>query len=321
MAQFPDVLLTSYIPVGTPNIKSADLNAMQRWAVQLNKIIRGGNLWMYDEFLGDTVNRSYWITPTAALTIFSGSGESASGVLVANPATGTATISQTGPTFAIGANDFRMRFRLAITNYTTLLNANDLFIYMEGTHWLAFHFKRTVGAVFNVQVQVDNGTDIDTGVAVPANSVYADYEIRRENGVATFLINDVAVYSQAYTQTDLGSIILSDSYNAAAPAGGLIAHFDYFKVWVDRQPVASATGAAQLGAHTEAFNVSFAGGNATVNFNSAFGDTTYKIFQGVPVGAGPIPAFIIQTANKQTGSVVIEPSFPWTGTCSFLFSE
>ena len=309
MITFPDVLLTTYLPGGTPAIKGVDLNALQKESVRSNRMLRGPNILFSDDFTGDSLNRGLWFNG-ASLAIMDDSANGAFGIcqITNNGATG-GSLNTNASLPLIGTSDFRFRARLRIPNYSSLNNVYDAYMSMGGT-FMGFHFKRGVGVTYNVQCMVAGVDVADSGVAVPVTS-YADFEVRREGGLLSFLINDVVVYSTANTTS---ASMAPKIYTVYENANSFTVDVDYFKFYFERQGVTAALAAQALGVHCEAQTVQFAGvDQMTVTWNVPFNDTSYRMPEpGVLVTAGGgVVAVSIQ--SKTTTGVVLKASTVFTG--------
>ncbi|HJU23076.1 MAG TPA: hypothetical protein VJ891_11265 [Casimicrobiaceae bacterium] len=272
-------------------------------------MLRGPNILISDEFTGDTLNRGLWANNSSVSVIDD----------YLNGGFGVAQITNNGSvggilaTFAalvVGISDFRLRARLRIPNYLTLSGTYDAYFGLGlSTGALLFHFKRTTTQTFNVEVLV--GSDVDTGVAVPVTS-YAEFEIRRESGVASFLINDVVVYSIASGNITTGyTPAISTTYENS---NSFTIYVDYFKIYFERQAISSALGAQALGVHAEAQTIQFANTDtAIVTWNVPFADTSYRMPEpGVLVtSGGGVVSVSIQ--SKTTTGVTLKASDVFTG--------
>jgi hypothetical protein len=312
MANFPDVLATSYASGSTPVVKAADLVAMQMEHVREWRALRGADFLIADDFLGDTLNRSIWLA-SSGLAIQPDVAAGALGSALI-PASGSLTTQL----LALGTLDFRLMVAMRFPNYAALTTATDLFIYLlnNGSNVIGFRIVRDPN-VRNIQIAAYGASGwpalyppgVDTGMPVPV-ATYGRLEIRRSGALWTFLINDVLVYSLTYA----GSASDAFSFNIISD-GAMQAQIDFFKLHVIRQPVSSATVAQVLGAHAESKTVTFNGTQDYVDlvWTNPFADNSYRLpAPGIFVSSGPL-VISASYANKTPTGIRVVPSARFTG--------
>jgi hypothetical protein len=308
---FPDVVATSYCPGSTPAVKAADLNAMQKEIVALWRSVRGPDLIIEDDLLGDAFTAPIW--NLQALNEVSPGADNTPGA-IGTLALGGAGLLETIP-FAIGSLDFRLLFAMRFPTFNT--SPAPIFISWvrvdaQGTFRSSVGFQTSGDPsqknILVVQPSQDGVAIFDTGVPVPIAS-YGRFEIRRTGHLWTFWINDVLGHSVALDSDS------SDFFVFSIGSGGLQARIDYVKLQIVRLPVSSATFGQALGSHAES---KFAVFNGTQDFvditwTNPFADTNYRLpAPGVFVGLGPDVVTASYHNKTQTGIRVV-PSARFTG--------
>jgi len=315
MATFPDALLTSYIPGGTPIIKALDLNSIQIAHVQRSRDIRGQNLVIADDFTGDQLNRNIWTALVGGAAVSFGVDTTITAGAI-NLACAASPGQMQAQALGIGTVDFRIIARLKWA-WSAGTSSNGLFgmgYALGGLQNLVFQVINTQP---NVQMLLANGSSIDTGVVVPTG--YAVFEIRKTGSTVFFLINDVQVYSAAWT-TSLSSVGPWIGFTTSGATSNV--SIDYIKGWAERQPVTNATAAAVLGSHVEVQEVSFSGGTGLMTFNQAFANANYHVVAGPPSETGAIPSIGYRAANKLTNQITLDAtSAGWSGTATIICFE
>ncbi len=240
----PDKRDVTLIP-GISQFPAATGNALQDELVRAWKAMRGEDPLIGEEFGGDTLNRSTWVNPDAAIiTVIDDAAGGGIGAAKFAVAAGTTKQLETRP-LKIGTLDFRMSFRVRVPTFaTTAFNVGI----MSGTaaEKLRLMFNPFAAGAGDFIVEHGATQDLANGLA-PSGAAYHHYEIWRLNGVAYWFADGVL-----FAQYNFAADIAAGKFSLEGinPGGGAASDYrvDHAKLWVSRSSVGVAGGSA---GHTE----------------------------------------------------------------------
>jgi hypothetical protein len=284
---------------------------MQKEIVALWRSVRGPDLIIADDLLGDAFTAPIW--SRQAVNDVSPGADNTPGA-IGTLTLGGAGLLETIP-FAIGTLDFRLLFAMRFPTFNT--SPAPIFI-----SWVRVDSQGTFRSSVGFQTSGDpsqknilvfepspSGVAIfDTDVPVPITS-YGRFEIRRTGHLWTFWINGVLGHSVALDSDPTDYFVFNIS------SGGLPARIDYLKLQIVRLPVSSATLGQALGSHAESKTAVFDGTQdfVDITWTNPFADTSYRLpAPGVFVNSGPGVVTASYHNKTQTGIRVV-PSARFAG--------
>jgi hypothetical protein len=241
MAQWPDSYLTLYSAGSPPVVKAADLNGVQREVIRLWKANRGGDFMLADDFNGVALNSTIWKTAASAgVSLVDDSNNGAFGACRLGAGT-TTYFALESILYPIGTLDLRLSGRLRPTFASNKTTASNFGFFGSGKT-LGF-FATVDGSIvaggtpgWYARVNTGVGPEKVVFLSPKLNAPYALFDIRRENGVITFSIDGVDLYSTAFAGSFANMELFADLL--PGPAASDFLFLDYVKLWVARYPIA-----------------------------------------------------------------------------------
>lgn len=178
---------------------------------------------MVDDFLGSAVATDKWSSVTSGVALVDDSANGGAGALFLNTGAVAGTYTIQTQNMNIGANDFRISFRLRCT----LNGATTYYIGMRSATAAQEAYMQCSFAN-NWQAVVGAGTAQTLSTAQSAT--YNKFEILRTSGTIYFIVNGTTQYTTAFA-TSQTSVALKTSLGAL---GTDSVYIDSVRLWVKR---------------------------------------------------------------------------------------